>query len=154
MGQLPRAVIFDMDGTLCDVTSVRHYVLNKAKDYDHFHKGSIWCPPHYDVVNEVHRRKAEGDVILIVTARMERHYYGTRGWLRAHDIPYDAMHMRRNGDHRKDYHVKADILAQLQLGYTIVAAYDDNPNVINLWREAGIPEVIEVPGWSEEEAVT
>ena len=31
------AVIFDVDGTLADVTSIRHYVLQRRKDFDAFH---------------------------------------------------------------------------------------------------------------------
>src|SRR4030095_13280299 len=99
----PTACIVDMDGTLCDVTSVRHHVLDtKRRNYDAFHYGSIFCPPHDWVVDEVRGHFYDGHRILIVTARKERWWDLTSNWLGYHKVPYDELHMRRDDDDRKD----------------------------------------------------
>lgn len=67
-------------------------------------------------------------------------------WLTKHDIPWDAFHIRAD-DGRPDVVVKRDILLhQLRPHRDVVHAWDDNPNVIALWKEYGIP-VTTVPGW-------
>ncbi|WP_092501608.1 hypothetical protein [Agrococcus jejuensis] len=41
------AVLFDVDGTLCDVRSIRHHVDGTGRrNFDAFHAESIDCPPH------------------------------------------------------------------------------------------------------------
>ncbi|MFV8051350.1 MULTISPECIES: hypothetical protein [Mycobacteriaceae] len=47
------AVIVDVDGTLCDVSSVRHFVAARPKDFDAFHSAAETCPPHTHVLDEV-----------------------------------------------------------------------------------------------------
>jgi hypothetical protein len=56
--------------------------------------------------------------------------------------------MRSDGDYRPDYIVKKEIVDRLLIRYDIVKAYDDNPNVVKLWSEYGIPCIV-VPGWIE-----
>ena len=58
-------------------------------------------------------------------------------------ISYDS---RASYDNRPDYEVKRDILRELRESYEIIHAWDDNPSVIKLWQEEGIPVTI-VPGW-------
>jgi hypothetical protein len=62
-------------------------------------------------------------------------------------LPYEQMYMRRNGDYRPDYEVKRDILDMIRAdGYNPVKAYDDNPNVWDVWEAAGI-ETVRVEGY-------
>ncbi len=51
-------------------------------------------------------------------------------------------------DGRPDVEVKADILARIRRTWTVVAAVDDNPSVVGLWRSHGIPTHV-VPGWDD-----
>jgi hypothetical protein len=60
--------------------------------------------------------------------------------------------MRGRWDERVDKEVKSDILDELLETYDIIHAYDDNPSIIELWAERGIPYTV-VPGWGEEEMV-
>ena len=143
------AVIFDMDGTLCDVTSVRHHVLGKRKNFDAFHYGSIWCPPTPWVAEALHEQAAEGRAIIVVTAREERWGILAHNWITHHGLFYDELHMRPTGDFRPDTVIKRELHARFASKYNIVHAYDDNPSIVALWRELGIPTTI-VPGWAEE----
>ena len=67
----------------------------------------------------------------------------------ARPAPHPAGHRagdRRDGDYRPDCAVKREIHAELADRYHIRAAIDDNPNVVQLWEELGIPVTV-VPGW-------
>lgn len=140
------AVIFDMDGTLCDVSAILHFVQGEERDYDAFHGAAIDCPPHAYVVDAVAVARAAGNVIVIVTARSSKWRDYTIMWLDRHDIAFDRLYMRIEADFRHDYVVKADILTAIrQDGFDPVHAWDDSPKVIALWRENGI-KVTEVDG--------
>lgn len=148
----PTAVIFDMDGTLCDVTSIRHLV--DAKDprypgpggFDTFHRRSVDCPPNQWVVDAARNAHNDGHVVYIVSARTEKYRPLTSWWLSETRVPYRALHMRYTWDQRPDHLVKADILARIQHTHDVIGAWDDRPSVINMWRACGIP-TIKVPGW-------
>ncbi|MET8676571.1 hypothetical protein ABZW18_02940 [Streptomyces sp. NPDC004647] len=141
------AVIFDMDGTLCDVRQIRH-LINGPGGFHAFHAASASCPPHPHVVDAARAAHAAGMAVLIVTARTARFRHHTAMWLALHDVPSDAMWMRANGDGRPDVEVKRDILARIRTRFTPVHAWDDNPNVLRLWAEKGIPATV-VPGWED-----
>lgn len=145
-GVLPAAVIFDMDGTLADVRGIRP-LLQGPRSFDAFHAASVDCPPHTAVVAAARREHAAGRAVLIVTARSVRWRHHTAMWLALNDVPSSAMWMRGRHDQRPDYEVKRDILARIRLRYGPVAAWDDNPDVIRLWTDEGIPTTV-VPGWS------
>ena len=148
------AAIIDMDGTLVNVSGIRHHVAPvdsdgnyKSKNFDDFHTAAINCPPILSTIDLVKDLKAEGLDILIVTARSQRYGRQTAFWLAMHGVPSDAMIMRREGDMRKDVLVKAEMLK-----YNILPwwdpqhAVDDNPNVYDLWTSNCIKTTV-VPGW-------
>src|ERR1044072_4738768 len=108
--ELQEAEIFDVDGTLCNVTSVRHYVTPPNRDFHSFHMASAFCPPHEEVVKRVQEAKAKGRAAIGVPARMARYRTLTRKWLQSCGIPFDSLWMRANDDFRKDAIVKREIL--------------------------------------------
>lgn len=143
--QLRDAAIFDMDGTLCDVRSIRH-LLKGPGSFDAFHAASINCPPNQWVVDDAKQAHADGLAVLIVTARTHKWRNLTAMWLALHGVPSDAMWMRRNGDQRKDFLVKQGMLKQIRQYYNPVHAWDDRPEVCDLWGRENIPYTV-VPGW-------
>lgn len=144
------AIIFDMDGTLTDVSSIRHYVAKTEKkkyaDFDMFHRSALFCPPNHDVLEFAQQAEQEGFAIIIVTARNERYRDSTQAWLDKHNVTYDNIFMRPDGDFRKDYVVKSEILEEIEKHYDVVHAVDDNPQVLQLWEEVMIP-VTKVPSY-------
>jgi phosphoglycolate phosphatase-like HAD superfamily hydrolase len=142
------AVIFDMDGTLADVSSIRHHVEGPKKNFRAFHEDSVNVPPNPDVLQMAHDAKQSGHDVIVVTARDAEYKPHTTWWLSEHEVPHDALYMRNRGDRRPDYEVKKDILGHIAKHWEPVHAVDDNPNVLKLWHENGI-STTRVPGWPE-----
>lgn len=140
------AVIFDMDGTLADVSSIRHHVAGPKKDFDTFHRESVNVPPNADVVKMAHEAKSAGHDVIVVTARKAKYRNHTATWLGLHEVPSDAMYMRSDKDNRPDAEVKQDILNRVSRSWDVVHAVDDNPNVLKVWEKNGI-RTTRVPGW-------
>jgi beta-phosphoglucomutase-like phosphatase (HAD superfamily) len=144
------AIIFDMDGTLADVSGIRHWVIPTAqrrwKAFDKFHEESVNVPANEWVVDLAREWDARGVDVVVVTARRALWRHHTAWWLALHGVPSAALFMRGVDDGRRDYLVKRDILARITQTWNVVHAVDDNPSVLDLWREAGIPTTV-VPGW-------
>lgn len=147
----PQAVIVDMDGTLADVSGIRHYVKRPVhqKDFESFHKASIFAPVNSAPAALVRRAHEDGTAVFVVTARRAKWEKPTRMWLEKHEVHYDALCMRGNRDDRKDFDVKRDILKKIRETHEVILAIDDNPSVIKLWTEEGIMTYV-VPGWETE----
>ena len=148
MTNRPQAVVFDMDGTLADVSSIRHLVRGGNRNFDQFHQQSVDVPPNDHVVEMAKQAKAEGKKVVIVTARKAKYRNHTAMWLAQNDVPSDAMYMRHDKDGRPDYEVKKDILGRMSQSFDVVHAVDDNPNVRKWWHENGI-STTRVPGWED-----
>lgn len=152
------AVIVDMDGTLANVSSIRHMVdgLNQKKDFQAFHAASEFCPPNKQAIDFCRRHHKAGHAIVIVTARMEEWRPHTtrfieRELVEPYGVPIADQFHRDDGDYDKDYIVKKKILAKVREKYDIIEAIDDNPAVVALWKEEGIPTEV-VPGWDHDAA--
>lgn len=142
----PLTVLADMDGTLCDVRSIRNLVEHasdgappRKRDFHAFHSASIDCPAHRPVVDLLDEVRALGLSIVIVSAREARWAFLTAIWLREHGVAYDEMFLRDNGDYRRDDEVKADIARSVLRRYAPVLAIDDRPDIIQVWHSFGIP---------------
>jgi phosphoglycolate phosphatase-like HAD superfamily hydrolase len=133
------AVIADLDGTLCDVSSILHHVEGEERDFASFHAASAGCPAHDVVVEAVRAAHDAGRAVLVVTGREFVWRDLTLDWLVAHNIPYDELVMRIVGDYRPDEVVKAEMLDQLEAdGWAISEAWEDSADIVELWESRGI----------------
>src|SRR3546814_17403967 len=93
-----RAVIFDLDGTICD-PSGRLYHLDGEKDWKSFHAAAGDDTPIDPIVQLVRMlfKAAEAgaglDAVLIVTARHDEPNYEqiTRAWLEIEEVPFQRL---------------------------------------------------------------
>jgi len=133
------AVIVDLDGTLCDVSTILHFVEGKEKDFHAFHSASAGCPPDDHVAAAVRAAHDAGQGILIVTGREFIWRDLTLDWLRDHDLPYDELVMRITGDYRPDHVIKAEMLDDLiTRGWAVSDAWEDQDDIAELWESHGI----------------
>lgn len=142
------AVIVDMDGTLCDVSTVVH-LQAEPDGFNAFHQACVQCPPHRAVVDWCVDHHRQGHEILIVTGRDRWAHELTARWLSEHlPVVPAGVYMRSEGDFRSNIEVKRQIHSRLSLKYDVRAAIDDDPEIVRLWQEAGIP-VTMVLDWGE-----
>lgn len=143
-----RAVIVDMDGTLCDVTAVVH-LQAEPDGFTAFHHACAECPPHRAVVEWCVEHHGRGHAILVLTGRDDWSRELTEQWLSEHlPIPIAGLHMRGDGDFRSNVAIKREIHSQLAQMFDIRAAIDDDPEIVGLWQEVGIP-VAMVLDWGD-----
>lgn len=153
------AVLVDMDGTLANVSSIRHLVdgIKTKKDFNAFHQASEFVPANKQAIDFCVRHHKAGNAVLILTARMRMWEGATERFLIRELVPYAPyvapIWMRADGDYRKDREVKSEIYDQIIQTYNVVAACDDNPAIVELWDERGVPEIDVVPGWDYDAAV-
>ena len=141
-----RAVIVDMDGTLCDVSAVVH-LQAQPDGFTAFHHACADCPPHRAGVEWCVEHHGRGHAILVVTGRDDWSRELTEQWLSEHlPIPIAGLHMRGEGDFRSNVAIKREIHSQLAQIFDIRAAIDDDPEIVGLWQEVGIPIAMVLDG--------
>jgi hypothetical protein len=139
------AVIFDVDGTLCDVRGIQHFVAAPPgatrfkANFHKFHSASINCPPHAAVADLAVRVRTAGFAVLVVTGREEKWSLLTASWLARNGIEYDELLVRANLDYRSDTVIKSEIERRIAERYEARLAVDDRAEIIAVWHDAGIP---------------
>lgn len=142
-----QSIAFDMDGTLTDVSPVRHFIDNKAgfRDFDSFHRMSVHCKPNDEVLEMAMDAHKNGIAIIITTARNEAYREATQKWLDDYGVPYENIFMRKDGDSRPDYVIKKEMYETvIQPYYDVLRAVDDNPQAVQNWKDQGL-QVTEIP---------
>ena len=138
----PKAVIFDIDGTLAHMDGNR---------------GAFeWDKVGMDSVDTHVKRMLKAYVcddykIIIVSGRDSICMKQTEDWLYENRIYYHALIMRPEGDMRKDTIVKREIFDNyIRNEYNVEVVFDDRPSVVRTWYDIGIPKVVAVGNpWNE-----
>jgi phosphoglycolate phosphatase-like HAD superfamily hydrolase len=148
MGIKIKAIICDLDGTLCDTSKRVHFVrvpkgikkdwknFNKNISYDEIHE---WC---YELIFAMFFR---GFHVIFTSGRSDEFKGITLEWL-VDKFNEDNMRMlrpslfmRKAGDSRRDDIVKTEIYKQfIEPKYDVLFAIDDRPSVCRAWRSLGI----------------
>jgi predicted kinase len=148
---MTRAVIFDIDGTLADLSHRLHHISGGKKDWDAFFAAMGGDAPILPVI-ELLKRLGRVDSIVLCSGRPDNYRETTQAWLDRQGIDaldYDALYMRAAGDTRPDHVVKAEILAGMREdGYEPWLAIDDRPSIVAMWREHGIT-CLQCRDWQE-----
>jgi hypothetical protein len=139
------AVIFDYQGTLVDVRGIRH-LIDGPGSFDAFHLATVNCLPITWVTAAASKAHEDGLIVLVGTGMNDPYRRHLDWWLADHGVHADDVQMRVDKDYRKDFIVKREMLERWRQKYNIIRAYDDRPEICDLWESEGIP-VIMVPGW-------
>ncbi len=132
--------LFDIDGTLADLSHRLHHIQKDPKDWDAFFSA---CPDDAPIepICELARALSSAAPIILVSGRSERVRMQTDFWIKVRaQVLFSALYMRRDGDHRPDNEVKSDLLDQILAdGYRPIMAFEDRTSVVRFWRSRGIP---------------
>lgn len=139
-----KAVLVDLDGTLVNISTIRHFVEEKHKDFDAFHRASMDCPPNFQVLNRIKLLFDEGFASLILSGREAKFRRLSEFWIALWDVPCDEFFMRANGNHQSDVELKRSMFRILKDRFEIVEAIEDQQKIIDLWTELNIMNVTDV----------
>jgi len=134
----PTAYLFDLDGTLADLTHRLHHIQSDPKNWDAFFAACVDDEPIQHVA-EIARALMRYHRIVIVSGRSDQVRSETVRWLNDHHIPYWSIYMRKAGDHRADHVIKKELFDEIRQAYDIQAVFDDRQQVVDMWRSEGIP---------------
>jgi FMN phosphatase YigB (HAD superfamily) len=139
-----KTVIFDLDGTLADITKRREMATkeNGKIDWDiFFTPENIWFDTPNEVVIQMAQMLSQKNRIVIFSGRSKGTKSETKRWLDKFDIPYDVIKMRPTS---KDWmYIPDDELKQYWLDSLfpgdkkddILCVFDDRDKVVKMWRD-------------------
>ena len=108
-------VVCDIDGVIADCSHRLSWA--EAKMYDDFYARVSGDEPISDGITLLLKLAAHldsGDRIVFLTGRREDCRQDTMDWLRKNFCySYEAIYMRRKGDHREPYIVKKELYAEI-----------------------------------------
>jgi predicted kinase len=127
---LPKAVIFDIDGTVCLRGDRGWY----EEDKIHLDR------PNRAVVDAAVNYAQLGYKIIFCSGRTMGCYDATFRWLCENVLEdHDGLVMRAEGDNRQDSVVKSELFEKhIAPRYNVTAVFDDRNQVVEMWRQKGL----------------
>lgn len=136
MTGLAKAILIDLDGTLCDVDHRVHHVRGKPKNWKAFNELMVHDEINHWCFELIAAMSARGYKIIFVTGRGEPWRTPTEQWLLKHQVMYEHLFMRGVLDYREDSDVKEDIYHQkIAHHYQVLFVVDDRMSVVERWRK-------------------
>lgn len=135
--------IFDLDGTLADISHRLHYISGSKKDWDSFNAACVNDTAIRQTVKILRALWDAGNDIRIWTGRSDKYRQVTERWL-GENVPLCGYHlrMRKEGDHTEDWRLKKQWLCGLVgdtgLVPSEIAVFEDRSRVVQMWRDEGV----------------
>lgn len=152
-----KTVIFDLDGTLADISERRALA---TSDGDKINWSKFFDPqnvkmdsPNWPVIEAFKAFKEQGHEMIIFSGRSDATMDATIAWLKEYDVDFDRLLMRPNKPPL--LFMKDDELKEMWLNEEfpgdeekkkIVCVFDDRNKVVDMWRRNGIPCFQVAPG--------
>ncbi len=130
-------VIFDIDGTLADVSERIHHVRKKPKNWPAFFRGMAQDKAIHSMVRLCNILYDSGIQIILCSGRSEEHRDETVRWMAQQGVRYHKLILRENSDRRSDTEVKREMLAQIDKS-KILFVVEDRSRVVEMWRSEGL----------------
>jgi hypothetical protein len=130
-------VIFDIDGTLADVSERIHHVRKKPKNWNAFFQGMAQDKAIHSMVRLCNLLYASGIQIILCSGRSEEHRQQTMEWLARQGVNYLDLLLRKDNDRRTDSVVKREMLATIDKG-KVLFVVEDRSRVVEMWRSEGL----------------
>lgn len=147
-------VIFDLDGTLCDISHRLHHVQGENKNWDAFYKDCVNDVPKDNVIEMLCCLEEYHDII-ISSGRSEDVRKETEEWLDKNNVKYNQLLMRPTKCYTPDNALKKMWLDTGKLGpkEEILFVVEDRDRMVQMWRGAGLT-CLQVDQWDEEGEVS
>ena len=136
--------IFDIDGTLADLTHRLHFIKQHKPDWDAFHDACDGDKPIANVIKVFKRIEFDDKAdIWFFTGRPETHRDATHEWIRQkmwHWSMDEKLTMRPKGNFTPDDQLKEQWLNNMLDvdRERLVAVFDDRDRVCRMFRRNGV----------------
>jgi hypothetical protein len=133
--------IFDIDGTLADISHRLHFIQQKPADWRAFFAACDEDAPIAEVITILQTLSSEGHFIVLITGRSTECEAQTKQWCSDQMIDYDLLYMRAEGDHRQDNIVKSELLDKYITEFSpprIDGVFEDRKQVVDMYRAKGL----------------
>lgn len=132
-------VVFDLDGTLADLTHRLHFIDKNrvSPDWDAFHKACVYDKPIIKIIEVLWAMKDAGHVVEVWSGRSDIVRAETEEWLTRYEIFPNALLMRTEGDYTPDHLLKESWIAAIGSPVPDLV-FDDRNKVVEMWRRNGI----------------
>lgn len=150
--------IFDLDGTLADLTHRLHFLQDKTDKlrWDKFHAACLQDKPKHSVIWLFNTLIAADADVWVFSGRSDIVRQQTVDWLADNTAMGsdtiacnpNLLTMRKQGDYTEDHLLKAswvDNLLEIDRK-RLVCTFDDRQRVVDMWRERGITCMQVAPG--------
>lgn len=133
------AYIFDIDGTIANISHRLHYIdksIHKP-DWDTFHKECVNDSPIFPVISTLNSLLNTGCEIIFITTRPVKTKNDTINWLNKYISNKNyIIFMRNNNDFRKDADIKFEIYNTcIKDNYNILGVFEDRQQCVDMWRQ-------------------
>lgn len=143
-------VVFDLDGTLADISHRVHHVRGGNRNYGAFFAACNDDAPNSPVIAALNAHWDAGHRVEIWSARSDQVRAETEAWLVAQKIdPRLLVNMRSAGDTTRDVELKRSWLHALHPDERPDVVYDDRQSVVDMWRAEGVACFQVAPNWEE-----
>jgi len=148
-GRLGPGVLIDVDGVISDATHRQHYLDSRPRDWDGFFEAAAHDLPLIPGLALLATFDRELTIVLL-TARPLRIRPLTLDWLERHNVVWDLLVMRPDGDNAPSSVTKLRAVEELRaVGLEPRLAVDDDQNNVDAFSAAGIPAVYHHSGYYE-----
>ena len=132
-------VVFDLDGTLCNIEHRLHFIQGPKKDWPAFLRACVDDKPIWNLIKVCRLMSFNEDHVEVWSGRSEDVRIETVNWLSRHGLGIiDGLRMRKSGDYRQDCIVKGEWLDALPENERPDIVFDDRQQVVDMWRSRGI----------------
>ena len=130
-------VIFDIDGTLADISERVHHVRRKPKNWNAFNEGMAKDKAIHSMIRLCNILYAAGLHIILCSGRNERNRPETVEWLSRQGVHYHELLLRQDEDYRPDSVIKRELIQHLEKS-KILFVVEDRSRVVEMWRSEGL----------------
>jgi hypothetical protein len=138
-------VIFDIDGTLADISERVHHIRRKPKNWNAFNEGIAKDKAIHSMIRLCNILYAAGLRIILCSGRNEKNRPETVEWLSRQGVNYHELLLRRDEDFRPDSVIKRELIQHLDKS-KILFVVEDRSRVVEMWRSEGLACLQCAPG--------
>ncbi len=142
---MDKIAIFDIDGTLADISARAHHVRTSPKNWKAFFEGMAEDKVMESVVFLCNVLYDSGVYIILCSGRNEAHRRETIEWMKRQGVKYHELRLRADGDMRSDVKAKREMLRGIDRN-RILFVVEDRSRVVDMWRSEGLTCLQCAPG--------